>query len=230
MGIRFKYLFDPLPEVNDPNITAGELYYYQNCKHRKHYKQHYKGVTVGKCLGDLWNYQEIIHEMDIGWVIETGTFKGGAAYFYADLIKNRYPKGHVVSIDITDENISPLVLKHSHITFINGDTTEEEIIEKVKNIIPFNQEKRKSIFVSFDSGHHHTHVTKELKAYLPLLRKGDYFVIEDGKYYFRNGPLKSVNSFLEKSDIYQRLEWDKNREFKNNGFTSADKGYYKVIS
>src|SRR5438067_5275071 len=43
----------------------------------------YRGVRILKNVSDLWNYQEIIHERRIEWVIETGTRPGGSAVCFA---------------------------------------------------------------------------------------------------------------------------------------------------
>jgi cephalosporin hydroxylase len=55
-------------------------------------------VPVAKCTLDLWAYQEIVAEARPDPVVETGTFKGGGALFFAslfDLIGN----GHVITVD-----------------------------------------------------------------------------------------------------------------------------------
>jgi cephalosporin hydroxylase len=43
------------------------------------------GVPLAKCPLDLWIYQEIVSHTRPDLVIETGTFKGGSALFFASL-------------------------------------------------------------------------------------------------------------------------------------------------
>src|SRR5438045_3390452 len=57
------------------------------------------GAQVGKCPLDLWMYQEIIYRLKPDLIIETGTYYGGSAYFFASLC-DLIGKGRVISIDI----------------------------------------------------------------------------------------------------------------------------------
>ena len=218
-----------LPEISDPNMTPGDLYYYYNCQQHRHYHQYYKGITVGKCLGDLWAYQEIIHDMNIGWVLETGTYRGGPACFYADLIAVTNPKdGCVVSIDTMPEKISKLAHGWPRVNFIGGSSVAPQVVEYVKTLIPFDREDRQPIFVSLDSEHYYEHVLAELNTWVPLLKSGDYIVIEDAKYYNKDGPDRAISEF-EKTDLYKKLKVDAKKEQSLCGFTSTQKGYYKVV-
>jgi len=220
-----------LPSISDTSMSPGSLYYYYNCKHFRHYKQFYKGIVVGKCLGDLWNYQEVIHGINAGWVLETGTFKGGAACFYADLIASTNPEhGCVVSIDMVPEKRSKKLTDNWPRThFLEGSSVDKNIVEKAKQLIPFDQENRQPVFVSLDSNHYFKHVLKELETYIPLLKKGDYLVVEDTKYYNLDGPEKAIKIF-QQMDIYNRVKYDAPRENKMHGFTSVSQGYFKIIN
>ena len=50
-------------------------------------RQHYRGVRTLKLPLDMWNYQEIIFEHDLHWVLETGTLHGGSALYFGDLLQ-----------------------------------------------------------------------------------------------------------------------------------------------
>ena len=54
---------------------------------------------------DLWNYQEIIHERRIEWIIETGTRHGGSALYFADLLTARDALGLVISVDVDHDSL-----------------------------------------------------------------------------------------------------------------------------
>src|SRR5688572_20830495 len=60
----------------------------------------YRGVRTLKLPLDMWNYQEIIAEHGIEWVLETGTRHGGSALFFADLLAARGAAGFVISVDV----------------------------------------------------------------------------------------------------------------------------------
>jgi cephalosporin hydroxylase len=55
----------------------------------------YRGVRTLKLPLDMWNYQEIIFEHDLHWVLETGTRHGGSALYFADL-EDTIVNGHPV--------------------------------------------------------------------------------------------------------------------------------------
>ena len=50
---------------------------------------HYRGIRTLKSVADMWTYQELIHELDVQWVVETGTRHGGSALFFADQLELR---------------------------------------------------------------------------------------------------------------------------------------------
>ena len=43
-------------------------------------RTHYRGVRTLKFPLDMWNYQELMFENNIHWVLETGTRHGGSAF------------------------------------------------------------------------------------------------------------------------------------------------------
>src|SRR5688500_2349752 len=92
---------------------------------------HYRGVRTLKYPPDMWNYQEIIEEHDIQWVIETGSRHGGSALFFADLLEVRGASGKVISVDLMPE-ISPGA-KHHRISFLTGDSGASEMARNIEN-------------------------------------------------------------------------------------------------
>lgn len=65
----------------------------------------YRGVRTLKNPLDLWNYQEIIEERRIEWVVETGTRHGGSALYFADLLAARGASGTVISVDLDHDSL-----------------------------------------------------------------------------------------------------------------------------
>ena len=89
----------------------------------------YRGVRTLKLPSDMWNYQEIFSERDIGWVIETGSRHGGSAMYFADLLRNSSRHGRVFSIDLqpmidpralADERIERLLVMAQNTCYLHA--------------------------------------------------------------------------------------------------------------
>ena len=191
---------------------------------------HYRGVRTLKLPLDMWNYQELIFENDIGWVLETGTRHGGSALFFADLLESGARSGRVISVDVTHETLDATVLHHSRLELLLGDSADPETIAKIQKLIPKNRSA--GVLLILDSDHSKHHVLRELNALIPLLRHGDYVVVEDTivnghpiRPDFGPGPLEAIEAYVTQNP--QRLSPDRARESKF-GCTFAYRGYYQV--
>ena len=187
----------------------------------------YRGVRTLKFVSDLWNYQEIVCEHEIDWIIETGTRYGGTAVFFGDLLTARGACGEVVTVDIHSRFLHPLARGHPKVRCLLGDSASPEILERVRGLLSGS---RGSILVILDSDHRSDHVLRELKAYVPLMRRGDYLVVEDTiingrpvRPEFGPGPAEALEKFLEAhADL---LRHDVSRESKF-GCSFAAGGYF----
>ena len=206
---------------------AGESYlrwYYEEAAVWK--RLSYRGVRTLKNPLDMWNYQEIIAEHGIEWVVETGTRHGGSALFFADLLAARGAAGFVISVDI--DHASLQIAPHPRLKLLRGDSAAPEVVGAVKALLPAG---RAPMFVILDSDHRKPHVLRELEAYVPLLRRGDYLVVEDGcvnghpvRPDFGPGPMEAVEEYLKLNpDV---LAADPAREEKF-GCTFAPRGYFR---
>lgn len=144
---------------------------------------------------DLWVYQELICELDIDLLIETGTAAGGTALFFADLFE-RLDRGTVVTIDIHADETRPM---HPRIRYLTGSSLSRNVLDAVKAVAA---EARK-VMVILDSDHRAAFKLLELSAYAPLVTPGSYLVAEDTAfdYYpafpeYGPGPAKAVAAFL----------------------------------
>jgi len=187
-------------------------------------RMHYRGVRILKVPSDLWSYQEIVTDHRVEWVLETGTRHGGSALFFADLLQLSGARGRVISIDVDKE--SNAVKSHPRIDFLLGDSGSPAIVEQVRSILPAD---RGTLFTILDSDHAKSHVLRELEAFLPLLRKGDYLVVEDTcvnghpvRPEFGPGPYEALEEFLARHPA--EFVHDRAREAKF-GFTAAPNGY-----
>lgn len=186
---------------------------------------HYRGIRTLKNPSDMWNYQEIIAARGIQWVIETGTRHGGSALFFADLLTASGAEGLVVSIDVTAQDNR--VRSHPRIRFVIGDSASREIVGEVAALLA---NRHTPLFMILDSDHSKAHVLRELEAWVPTLRSGDYLVVEDTcinghpvRPDFGPGPYEAVDAFLAAHP--NLLIHDPDREAKF-GYTFAPHGYF----
>jgi cephalosporin hydroxylase len=156
------------------------------------------GVPVAKCPTDLWAYQEILVETRPEVVIETGTYKGGSALFFASVL-DLLGKGMVVTIDLDRQTVP----KHPRIHSIIGNSVEEETVRRVEALVG-----DLPAMVVLDSDHRQDHVLKELEIYQRFVPVGGYLVVEDtivGHPILRNygpGPMEAVEEFLRKREDF----------------------------
>jgi cephalosporin hydroxylase len=187
-------------------------------------RMHYRGVRILKVPSDLWNYQEIFAERRIDWVIEAGTLHGGSALYFADLLQLNGASGRVISIDV--DPASNMVGAHPRIDFLFGDTGSAAVAAEVRRRLPAS---RGALFAILDSDHRKEHVLRELDVFFPLLKQGDYLVVEDTcinghpvRPDFGPGPFEALEQFLAAHP--GAFERDLAREEKF-GFTAAPRGY-----
>jgi cephalosporin hydroxylase len=167
---------------------------------------------------DLWVYQEIMVETRPALVVETGTYRGGSALFYASIC-DMLGQGEVVSIDV--EPVRDDYPVHPRITYLGGrSSTDPEVVDEIAARAQGNP-----IFVVLDSDHSQAHVEAELAAYAPLLPVGCYVVAEDSnigriRKDLLPGPREAVEAFVARTDEF---EVDRSREkflitFSPSGF------------
>ena len=186
------------------------------------------GIRTYKLPSDMWNYQEIIFQRGIEHVIETGTAHGGSAVFFAETLAARRAAGPVISIDIgvMDGRIRGCQGVH----FVVGDSASAETVERALELLPAN---RGPLFLILDSDHSRDHVLRELRAWVPQLRRGDYLVVEDTIVNGRPvrpehgpGPWEAVDDFLAEAPGV--LQHDAEREAKFGGSFAAHGHYIRL--
>jgi cephalosporin hydroxylase len=161
------------------------------------------GRSIWQYPLDLWVLQEVVAELKPDLIIETGTFRGGSAYFLACLC-DLLGHGRVLSIDIAAESTIP----HPRITYLQGSSTDPAIIARVGGEVS----QPANILVVLDSDHSAAHVLAELRAYATLIKPGNYIHVQDGiideTSFFRGrdrpGPVVAVKSFLRESTEFVR--------------------------
>lgn len=154
---RFKWLFFYDENTINPNTWMGR--------------------RIQKNPLDLFIYSEIAYEVKPKLIIETGSFWGGSAIWWADMMKLIHgdESGKVISIDPNALNTDTL---GRNIAFIQGDSIDKNTMahvlleSKIFNYGP--------ILVNLDSLHDMNHVYTEMETYHKFVTPGSYMIVEDG--------------------------------------------------
>jgi len=165
------------------------------------------GAQALKNPFDLWVYQEIMFETRPELVIETGTYRGGSAFFLASIF-DLLGAGEVVSIDI--EPVRDDYPGHPRITYLGGrSSTDPDVLAEVRA-----RADGKRTLVILDSDHSQRHVAAELAEYAQLVPVGGYVIVEDSnigqiRKDLLPGPLEAIETFLATTNAF---EIDRTRE------------------
>lgn len=117
---------------------------------------------------DLARYRAVVEDTSPQVIIETGTWAGGSAIWFAGLPGVE----QVVSVDINSQAGRP---SHDRVHWICGDSTDPAVVKEAVEVAAGRR-----TMVSLDSCHHPDHVWAELNLYGPLVTPGCYLVAEDG--------------------------------------------------
>ncbi len=160
------------------------------------------GAKVMKYPGDLVIYQQLVAETKPMVIIETGTAHGGSALFFAHLM-DILGGGKVITIDT---KVQPGRPAHPRIKYLTGFSTSQDIMERVKNMLRPGDR----IMAVLDSDHGKDNVSRELKAYSPLVTPGNYLIVEDTNINghpvypaFGPGPMEAVEEFLRENHDFE---------------------------
>jgi cephalosporin hydroxylase len=149
---------------------------------------------------DLWVYQEIIVETSAELIVETGTYRGGSAFFLASIC-DLLGTGEVVSIDV--EPVRDDYPKHPRITYLGGrSSTDPDVVAEIRA----RAEGRRTLVI-LDSDHSQAHVEAELAEYAGLVPIGGYVIVEDSnigqiRKDLLPGPLEAIETFLARTDAF----------------------------
>jgi cephalosporin hydroxylase len=150
---------------------------------------------------DLWVYQEIIFEQRPELIVETGTYRGGSAFYLASIC-DLVGAGEVVSIDV--EPLREDYPAHPRITYLGGkSSTDPDVVAQVRG-----RAQGKRVLVVLDSDHSQAHVEAELAVYAPLVQVGGYVIVEDSnigqiRKDLLPGPLQAIEAFLAGTDEFE---------------------------
>jgi cephalosporin hydroxylase len=200
--------------------------------HRWYYDSHvweqitYRGVPILKWVGDLWNYQEIVHRLRPQLIVEFGSWNGGSSLYFADLLQRAGTNGKVLTVDVDFSRLHDSPRSHPHIEWMQASTADHVVAARI-------QELRRTMpgpaFFIIDSDHSKPHVLAELENIRSVTTTGDYVIVEDGNINghpvlpgWGDGPYEAIAEYFSRySDDY---EHDEKQESKF-GFTFAPQGY-----
>jgi cephalosporin hydroxylase len=159
------------------------------------------GHQVVKCPTDLWVYQELIHAVRPDVLVETGTWVGGSALYFTQLME-LIGHGEVISVDLVDRLDRPT---HPRLRQVLGDSIDPTTVEQVRTIVGGRR-----AMVILDAAHGADHVLAELHAYAPLVSEGSYLIVEDTAFdawpawpEWGPGPAAAVATFLQTSEDFE---------------------------
>ena len=165
---------------------------------------------------DLWMMQQLMYELKPDFVIETGTFQGGSALYWAHILEALgLDNAKVLTVDIQDANQDAArePLWEKHVEFFLGSSTDPAIVDQIRERV-----RGKKVLVTLDSAHTRKHVLNELRLYGPMVSAGSYLVVEDTHFDAvptrperGPGPTSAIRAFLEEP-AGRSFEIDSSRE------------------
>ena len=158
----------------------------------------YFGVKALKSPIDAWVYQELIVETKPDVIIEVGVAHGGATLMLAHMCDN-LGHGRVIGVDVSLAAVPSLVRRHPRITLVENDACEGHAA------IAASIGPDERALVIEDSSHTYENTLKVLRTYAPLVKRGGYFIVEDGICHHgldlgpSPGPFEAVEQFLQEN-------------------------------
>lgn len=204
--------FTIIPEGNI--VTFGETVEMVRASHREHgpvlqayadtwYRSghtwamvHFLGHSVMKSPNDLWMYQDLFWRLRPQTVIETGTYTGGSALWFSCLMDwyGLPESSKVYTIDI-EEKAKRVTAWHPRIEFLEKTSSlDPRVRDRVAPKIVY------PLLLVLDADHTEAFVRQEMDVWSPLVRPGDYMIVEDTNVDWPGvdgGARMGVSSFLD---------------------------------
>lgn len=133
----------------------------------------YFGYHFLKWPCDVQIYQELIFDLKPQLIIETGTYRGASALFYAHLL-DQIGWGRVVTVDLLPVTVD--YPRHPRISYLGGKSSVDPAVKQdIEKLLP----DQGHVLVILDSDHSRDHVLQELNMYQHFVTRGSYMVVED---------------------------------------------------
>lgn len=165
----------------------------------------YRDITMQKHPVEIALYMRLIWEVKPQTIIEIGSLSGGAAVWMADTLNNFGIDGKVFSVDLTPP--SPAYMP-DNVSFIQGDAND-----LASALSPdFLSTLRRPWLVIEDASHQYAATLSGLRFFDPLLRSGEYIVIEDANVTEMGldarkmgGPARAITDFLADRGLHYEI-------------------------
>jgi len=191
------------------SLVAGAIYRPTDQIAEEYHKWYYgtmiwktttwRGISCLKSVSDMWNYQEILCQLKPSLVVEFGSRFGGAAVFFADVLRGQPNPFKVLSVDITHKNLDERARHDPDVVFMKSSSTVPAVAERIQQL---RSEFPGPVFAILDSDHAKEHVLAEMKLLRPVLTSGDYLVVEDSNVNghpvlpgFGPGPFEAIGAY-----------------------------------
>lgn len=173
------------------------------------------GADMLKYHRDLEQYEYLINTRHIDTVIETGTWHGDSAAWFADRVRR------VATVDIRPIMHSQ---ERPNITYLEGRSTSINVLACMDDAA---RQAQGPVLVSLDSAHDARHVYQELEAYKPFVTVGSFMVVEDTIHHWRpefrgDDPLVAVRFWMA-----GRKDWE---IMPDKGITMHPHGWLRRVS
>lgn len=134
---------------------------------------------------DLARYEQIIDATRPEVVVETGTWTGAKARWFAE-------RGlAVITVDVrpvVEDEATVEEFRAAGVTLLCGDSADPVTVARVAELVGDRR-----CMVSLDSDHSAAHVAAEIEQYAPLVTPGCYLVVEDGIFAYAPQPILDMH-------------------------------------
>jgi len=173
------------------------------------------GVPILQWPTDLQLLQELVYKLKPRFIIETGTYEGGSAIFFASLLRMFDIEGKVISVDNNlQKHTKQIIEDHplgENIILLEGNSVSADMINNIKQIV--NNEE--NVLVFLDSDHSYSHVLKEMRLYQQFVSVDGYMCAFDTicrdlydlpsgqPQWEHDNPHHAVMDFLKENDCFE---------------------------
>lgn len=188
----------------------------------------YQGIPLIKNPFDFALYPLLLWNLKPKTIIEIGSYSGGSAVWFGDLLNNFGIDGHVYSIDIRKVT----TVTHPRVTFMEGSgrALQEILKPDFLNSLP------RPFLVIEDADHFYETTIHVLDFFHPYLREGEYIVVEDGiisdlgeNILYNGGPHRALKEFLSTQEGEYEID-GKYCDFFGHNLTWCTNGFLKKLT
>lgn len=184
------------------------------------------GVTTLKSPSDMWNYQEVLAALKPSLVVEFGTRYGGSALFFAAVMRQIGNRFRVLTVDIDAATVSDKTRQDPDVEAMTASSVDPQVADRITAL---RREYPGTVFAILDSDHAENHVLGEMKLLRPVLKSGDYLIVEDsnvnGHPVYPShgpGPHEAIEAYFREFPADYRRDVAREKKF---GFTWAPDGF-----